>query len=238
MRVESYLVSEMLQRLELQLANLRPHTVQFATAIGKHEYVSALEASAELHRVLDAIVATTEILRDHIVQRDELGKLGEALGELALRARGYVIVTQLDLMQIGLTEPSTLARTRAWFAGRFQGIADVRAFVRERIGQIHAIWKPYRKDQPPLPGMTETERATIYHTMIRVAQRALCELCDEPDLARFLDSGVAANDMPDIHVGCKQILTVLNLQIDVEPTRPLPRRPRRAGAAHGATEPR
>lgn len=238
MRVESYLVAEMLQRLEQQLTVLRPQTVQLTTALGRDQYSAALEASDELHRALDAIVATTEILRDHIVQRDDLGKLGEALGELVLRARSYVIVTQCDLLQAGLSEPKMQARTRGWFTGRFQdqSVADVRAHVRERITQVHGIWKPYRHDQPPLPGMTDAERMTVYRTMIRVAQRALAELFGESDLAWFLEHGAAATDVPEIHVACKQIVTVLNLQIDVELTRPVLRRPRRAVPPSGAME--
>lgn len=238
MRVESYLVAEMLQRLEQQLTTLRPLAVEIPSALGRDQFSAALEASDELHRALDAIVATTEILRDHIVQRDDLGKLGEALGELVLRARSFVIVTQFDLLQAGLTDATMQARTRGWFIGRFQdqGIVDVRARVQERITQIHGIWKPYRQDQPPLPGMTDAERMSVYRTMVRVAQRALGELFSEPDLAWFLEHGAAATDLPEVHVACKQIVTVLNVQIDVELTRPLLRRPRRVGAPNAAME--
>ncbi len=238
MRVESYLVAEMLQRLEQQLATLRLQGAQLATALGRDQYAAALEASDELYRALDAIVATTEILRDHIVRRDDLGKLGEGLGELVLRARSFVIVTQFDLLQAGLAEPAVEARTRGWFTGQFegQGIAEVRTHVRARLAEIHATWRPYRQDQPLVPGMTETERTSICRSMIRVAQRALAELFGEPDLAWFLEHGAAATDLAEIHVACKQIVAALNVQIDVELSRPLLRRTRRAAPPSGAME--
>src|SRR5947209_1039746 len=102
MTIESYLVAEMLQRLEQQLTMVRPNAIEIAAAISRDQYPAALTASAELHRALDAFVATTEILEDHIVARDGLGPLGDAIGELALRGRGLVIVAQLDLLQTAL----------------------------------------------------------------------------------------------------------------------------------------
>lgn len=236
MRFESYVVAEMLQRMEQHAVALRPHAVVIAAALSKDEYPAALTASAELHRVLDALVATAEALEDHVVAHDGMGKLGEALDELALRARSFVLLAQLDILSTALDEPTAQSRTREWFSERFPAITDLVAFVRGRVTQIHAIWKPYRQDQQVLPGMTEAERKIIYRTMIRVAQRSLRELRCEPELARFLDSGVAATDLPEIHLACKQIVNVLNLQIDIESSRPRPHNPRRVVATNGAPE--
>jgi len=227
MRFESYVVAELLQRLEQQSAELRPNAVEIATVLNKDnkdEYPTALEASAGLHRALDAFVAITEMLEDHIVAHDGMGELGESLGELELRARGMVLVAQIDRLSEVFGDHAVEARTRGWFIGKVQGITDVVAFVRGQLTKIHAMWMAYRQDQPLLPGMTDTDRANLYRTMVRVAQRAMRELWNEPELARFLDCGLAATDLVDVNLACKQIVSVLGLQI----------KPRRICATNGA----
>ena len=208
MRSESFVVAEMLQRMEQQSQRLRPHAVEVAAAISKDEHPTALEATAELHGVLETLVATTKVLRDHMVARDGMGEMGESLGELALRARTLVLVAQLDLLREELRDPAVHARAHGWFAGRFRDIADLDAFVRERLDQIHRLWLPYRQDKPQPVGMTDIDRMNLYRTMVGVAQRALQALRDEPDLAQFLDEGLAATDLVQIHLACRQIVTV------------------------------
>ena len=227
MRSESFVVAEMLQRMERQNQLLRPHASELAAALSKDEYPMALELTAELHRVLEALVMTTDVLKNHVVARDGMGEMGESLGELALRARTLVLTAQLDLLREELCDPGTQTRSRAWFAGRFQNMADVDAFIRERLDQIHRLWLPYRHDQQQPTGMTDADRANVYRTMIRVAQRALQALRDDPDLAEFLDHGLAAVDLVQIHLACREMVAALGLQLDAEPARAALRRSRR-----------
>jgi hypothetical protein len=234
MSVEAYLVAEMLQRMEQQIPVIRPQAGDIAVALSKDEYPAAREASAELHRTLDAFVAATQMLRDYVIANDRLGPLGEAFGELTLRARALVLDAQLELLHVALSAPALQKRIRAWFVGQFSAIADVITHVRNRVTKVHAIWLPYRADQPQLPGMTDADRAKIYRTMLRVGQRALAELPDEPAFVRFLDCGMAANDLPDVQLACKRIDMVLWLQLDIELGRQGQRRPRRNVAANGA----
>lgn len=236
MRIESYLVAEMLQRLEQQSVMLRPHTIEIATALKRDEYLAAREASAELTRVLDAFVTTTTMLQDHVVAHDGLGELGESLGELTLRACGVVLVAQLDLLREALDEPDAGARARGWFTGPLPGIAEIVAYVRQRLTEVHAIWRPYRADQPQLPGMTDTDRATVYRTMIRVAQRTLGELRDEPAFAHFLDHGMSATDLSEVYLACRRIDLVLGLQVDSEAGRVTGRKQRRSRTPNGVPE--
>jgi hypothetical protein len=84
--------------------------------------------------------------------------------------------------------------------------------------------------------MTETDRANIYRTVVRVAQRALCELPEEPEFARFLEHGRAANDLPDVQLACRQIVSVLGRRLDVGPGPHVLPTPRRLAATSGATE--
>jgi hypothetical protein len=238
MGIDSYVVAEMLQRLEQQNAALRPYVAEVAAAVNRDQYSAALEASGELHRLLDMFVATTEVLQDHVVASDGLGELGESIAELTLRARGMVLVGQLALIKDALREPAARARTCGWFGGRFHGIDEMTAFIQERLTNIHEIWMPYRQDRLQPAGMTEAERVSVYRTVVRVAQRALCELRNEPEVARLLESGIAATDVPEIHVACKRIATVLSVQIDIQVGRPTQPKPRRGQAMHNGAEKR
>lgn len=220
MRVESYVMAEMLQRLEQQNAVLRPNAVEIVATLNREsteDYPAVREASAELTRALDAFVVTQETLAGHVVAHDGMGQLGEAFGELVLRARGMVVVSQLERLREALAEPTVNLRTRGWFIGRCRDIAEVSAFVRERLAKIHATWTPYRPGEPQTAGMTDEDRITLYRMMVRVAQRALRELWREPELARLLEQGLGATDLPEVHIACQQIVTVLRL--DTKPRR-------------------
>ena len=240
MTLESYLVAEMLQRLEQQGTVLRRQALDIATALSKDEYPAALDVSAEVHRVLDKFVSTMEAIQDHIVAHDGLGQLGEAFGELTLRARALVFKTQLGVLRDALRSPAAQARVRGWFVESCPGIDPLTAFAYQRLTTIHAIWMPYREGQPQPPGMTDADRANIYRTVVRVAQRALCELPDEPELSRFLAHGMAANDLPEIQLACRQIVSVTGRPIDLDlghgPGRHLLRKPRRVLVANGTPE--
>lgn len=236
MQLESYVVAEMLQRLEQQGAALRRHAVEVATAVGKDEYAAALDVSGEVHRVLDKFVSTMEVIQEHVVAHDGLGQLGEAFGELTLRARALVFKTQLGVLRDGLRTPAAQARVQGWFVESCRGIDALTAFAHERLTTIHAIWMPYREGQPQPPGMTDADRANIYRTVVRVAQRALCELPDEPELSRFLAHGMAANDLPEIQLACRQIVSMTGRPLDLGHGRHLVRKPRPVLVANGTPE--
>jgi hypothetical protein len=236
MRLESYLVVELLQRLEQQGGALRRHAVEITTALGRDEYPAAFESSAEVHRVLDKFLSTTKVLTGHIIAHDGMGALGDAFSELTLRARALVMVTEFGLLRDALRSPAARAHTCDWFVAPYSGIDELTAFVRERLTSIHAIWKPYREGQPQPPGMSDTDRASIYRTVVRVAQRALCELPEEPVLARFLERGIEATDLTEVQLSCRQIVAVLSLELPPGPGRQLLRKPRRLAVMTDAAE--
>src|SRR5262245_44554443 len=108
MRMDSIVVAELLQRWEQQGAGLRPNAVEITAALNKDMrggFPVALEASAELHKALDAFVATSEMLEEHVVTHDGMGNLGESLDELALRARAMVVIAQLDRLGAAFGDP-------------------------------------------------------------------------------------------------------------------------------------
>jgi hypothetical protein len=232
MKFESYVVSEMLQSMERQHALLRPLAVEVAAALYKDDYQAALEASAELYRVMDPFVATLEVLQDHVVAHDGMGELGESLAELALRVRGLVVLAELDILRQELPEATVRVRARGWFVGQFEGkgVAEVTAWVRQRLTAIHAMWQPYRHGQPQPPGMTDVDRANLCRMMVRVAEQAMRALPGDPGLARFLERGLAATDLVQVHLACRQIVAVLGQS--AEPARHLLRKWRRVTASN------
>jgi hypothetical protein len=240
MTLESYLVAEMLQRLEQQGTVLRRHAVDIATALNRDEYPAALDVSAEAHGMLDKFVATMEAIADHVVAHDGLGQLGEAFGELTLRARAMVFKTQLGMFRDALSTPAARERVRGWFVDSCPEINALTAFAHDRLTTIHAIWTPYREGEPQPAGMTDADRANIYRTVVRVAQRTLCELPDEPEMSRFLAHGIAANDLPEIQLACRQIVSVTGRPLDLgyghSHVRHLARKPRRVLVANGTPE--
>jgi hypothetical protein len=248
MTLDSYVVAEMLQRLEQQGAVLRRQALDIATALSREEYPAALDASAEAHRLLDKFVATMEAIADHVVARDGLGELGEAFGELTLRARALVFKTQLGVFREALGTPAARERVRGWFVESHPDIDALTAFGHERLTLIHSIWTPYRKDEAQPPGMIDADRTDIYRTVIRVAQRALRELPQAPPLQRFLAHGLSANDLPEIQLACRQIVSVTGQPLDLDanvkldlapgprPSRRLVLRPRRPLMVNGTPE--
>jgi hypothetical protein len=235
MRFDPRNVVELLLRLEQQGMAFRPLTAEIAAALNKGDFQRALEISGRLHSVLESIVATKALIREHVLEADGLGEPGESLGELAIRARAVVILMELGHLRDALRDEPLVMRTTGWFVGRFRDIDDVVAFFREGLDKITRIWRPYRQDQPLLSGMSCGDRVTMYLTTIRVAQRALRELGDEPALAQLLEKGVVATDSPEVQIACKRIVTVLGIQVDVEPDRLPPPRRRPAAIATSAS---
>jgi hypothetical protein len=235
MRLESYLVAEMLKGLDSQAAKLRSHTATIAKALSAQDHPMALEAARALETALGKFVATTGLLEQHIVAQDGLGALGEALDELILRARARVVQEAIGQLRAALVPVDGQGRSGDWYIGRFRCFADVATFVEERIAQVHGYWRPYRHDQPRLAGMTEADRELVYNAMLRTGQSALRLLDQEADLVCFLEAGARATDLPAIQQACRAIASMLGFRIEVEPGCSL-RRPRAAplsGAAEG-----
>ncbi len=236
MRIDPRNIVEMLQRLAQQGAKFRPLVAEVATAVSKGDFRAALELNGKLQGVLESIVASTALLREQVIHADGMGEPGESLGELAIRARGVVIAMQMGHLRDALRDAAVVSRVHEWFVGKYRSIDDVAMFFRDGLHRINGIWRPYRCDQPALAGVSRADRLTMYLTTVRIAQRALQELGDDPDLAMFLEKGASAIELPDVHTACKQILTVLGLHIDVEPWRSPPAHRHRVNPTNSVTE--
>jgi hypothetical protein len=216
MRFQSSVVMEVLQRLEREFGAPRGHVAQVAADLSGGRIKPARDAADQLLRSLDLVVAMTTRLHANVIPIDELGATNESTGELALRARRMVILTQLGQLRDVLREPAAEQRARPWFVGQFASIHDVATFFHDELHKINGIWTRYRANHPDAAGMSKADRATLYRVAVRVAQRALHELQDQPDVAYFLRVGLAADDWADVHTPLSEIAAALAVQIDVE----------------------
>jgi hypothetical protein len=214
MRLDPRTVVELLQRLERQHAEHRPHLADVTMAINKSDYEQAAESTGNLHSVLESIIVTRARLREYVVSVDSLGEPGSLI-ELAIRARRVVITMQADRLRDAFSHSEAVARARGWFVGRFRKIDEVITFLDE-LTKSACPWERYREGQPLPVGMKDADRTVMYRTTVRIAQRTMRELGTDPDLLHFLRSGIAATDWLDAHAGCKQIASALAGEIDVE----------------------
>jgi len=215
MKFQSGVVLETLQGLEQQLAAHRSHLAQMASSLSGGLYAAALEAADKLRDALGLVVAMYQRLHANVVPADDLGEV-ESIDELALRARRMVIVTQLSRLRDVLADPAAEDRAYGWFVGRFEGIDDVTAYFDEQFSKINGIWMQYRHSHALGTGMSTNDRVTLYHAAVRVAQQALADLKDDPDLAYFRRAGIAMTNWPEVHTAFREIDAALAVQIDME----------------------
>src|SRR5207245_9201224 len=76
--------------------------------------------------------------------------------------------------------------------------ASYSVYLHDALPIFHERWWQYRQDRSQPIGMTDADRVNLYRTMVRVAERALTALLDEPDLAQVVDGGLAATDLTQI----------------------------------------
>ena len=215
----------MLFVLQEQLSELRLCAVELGAAVGRKNQRLALEATLGVRDAIDELAVAYTRLRTLVVAFDgaELGDTVESLGELAIRAKMFVVAVQLSQLDAAIGAAATrdavgAARARGLFSGRFHSICDVAWFVRWQFGCINALWLPHRKaNQPPGPPRTPPEeRATRYRDAIRDAQGALTAIGEEPSLAPFLRAGAESVDWLDVHTAASLITIALQLDVTAE----------------------
>jgi hypothetical protein len=231
----SSLVIEALQCLEGHLGVHRSHLAHVVSALSGGHYASAMTEADHLRNTLGSVVVMCNRLHDNVVPADGLGRAVESIGELALRARRLVIIRQIAYLRDVLREPAASSRARNWFIGRFESIHDVATFFHDELHRINAIWIQYREDDAA-PHISSTDRVTLYRASVRVAQRALRDLLEQPDLAQFLRAGLAMADWPAVHTAFTEIAAALAVQVDTVSGRhpivpPLPSRVAAPGSA-------
>jgi len=233
MKFESYIMAELLHRLEQRGVGLQSRALGIATALSRDQFADALDATKQLVVMLETVVLTHATLRGHI-RGDGMGELGDSLEEVGLRARGLVIDTQLARLEVAFRDGLVRARTLPWFVGAVESIDDLTALVRARLQGIHALWSAYRKDHPQPRAMSTTDREAMCRIMARVAQRALQDLGSEPELAHFLRHALAASGLPEIQMASRQLADALSVPVDDAACRRLESSLRHAHAATNA----
>jgi hypothetical protein len=219
MRFESSVVVETLQGLEKQLVAHRGHLAQVAAALAAGQFAAAFEAASQLRDSLGAVDAMYKRLYANVVPVDNLGSVVESVGELALRGRRMVILTQLAVLRKLLEQSDGMSRAHGWFVGKFHCIDDVEGYFDGEFRKINRLWTQYRQNQAEVVGMSASDRTTLYRASVRVAQRALHALRNHSDLAYLLRAGLGVIDWPEALAAFTQIVVVLGLQLDVEANR-------------------
>jgi hypothetical protein len=221
MRFDSEVVMGVLQALSQEMASYRQHALQIEEAFGGEAELGSDAATQEMHRALDAITEMTAQLTAYVVPGDGLGEAPESTIELALRARRMTIVVEVGRLRDALRDPASGAPSCGWFAarsdGQFKTMDDVSGFFYAQFHEINCMWMPYRQNDRRSLGIHGAVRRTLYHRAIRVAQRRLCDLRSDPDLAHVLRMGLGASNWPGVHTSFALITAALAFEIEAEP---------------------
>lgn len=207
-KIKSEQTFEVLQNLQWQIPSLRAHAAELMIAVDGGNLESAVHATENTRRLLDAIALSADILRRIVIPEDGLGGSCGSLGELALRATRLLMIDQIPrlreaLSHVGSRRPPVDAR------------GDMVAFIQAELLRITAIWVPYRAsfgEQTCANG----QRA-LYRAAIREAQQAFRALGVHQEFSSFLASGAARTDLPSLARHCRRIQALIGIYIDAEP---------------------
>jgi hypothetical protein len=220
MKFQSGVVVDTLIALERQLADHREPLTRMIAELTSHRYAPALEAAEKVRYSLAILVTLYHRLHANVVLADGMGPV-ESVGELALRGRRMVILTELGHLRDLLCDCDADARARGWFVGQFQNIDDVLAYAQVELAKIVAICarQPQRlvAEAP-----ASANRTALYYSTVGVAQRALSDLRDDPDFAYFLRTGHMTAGWPEAAAAFRRIDAALAVHIDVESIGPPP----------------
>lgn len=211
-KFQSSVVVEALQSLEMHLGAHRDHLAHVVSALSAGHWMSALAEADNLRHAIGFVVTMYERLHASIIPADELGSAVESIGELVLRARRMVILSQIGQLRDILRGSAAKNRARSWFGGPFEDIDDVAMFFHNELYRINNIWIQYRTDDAAQ--RASSDRTTIYRASVRLAQRDLRDLLEFPDLAHFLREGLAMADWPEVHTAFTEITAALAVTID------------------------
>src|SRR3954454_358248 len=103
MKFESYIMTELLHRLEQRGVGLHSRALGIATALTRDQFADALDATKQLAVMLETVVLAHATLRGHVTN-DGMGELGDSLEEVGLRVRGVVIGAQLARLDVAFRD--------------------------------------------------------------------------------------------------------------------------------------
>jgi len=210
-------VVETLLALEGHVTAHRRPLAKLMSAPGGHRLMPALEAADQVRAALALLVTLYQQLHADVALADGLGPVG-SIGEPALRGRRMVLLSALGRLRDLPHDAETQARTRGWFVGRFQDIDDVIVFLHDELAKLMALVTRHRCHELAIDG-SNVEEEMLYHAAVHIAQRAVCDLRMDRDLAHFVRAGNAMTDWPEIATAFREIDAVLGIHVDVEAIR-------------------
>lgn len=213
MTFDSFYALEQLRALERYVAETPARVESLRLAYAREDRAEILCSLMDGERLLSAMAITAARLKELIVTTDGLGNSLESLSELVLRTVRMVVLTELAALRDVISDVAACGRGHALFRGRFRSVDDLLAYVHEELDQITQIWSSYRDRRC-------TDR-TAFRDALYAAARAMQNLGRAPELARFLREGSLRDDWPPLASTCWRIRAALDIQLAVQPDRPL-----------------
>jgi hypothetical protein len=219
MRFRSEVVIRGLQELEQEITCFRGHVRTAIAAFNRGDVASAAAEMRSARRRFEIISTTTMGLKGEVIPADGLGDTMDSLAELVIRATRMAIEVQLSDLSTEIRVAAARDRARAMFAGRFQNIDEVAAFIHDEFCRINGIWMRYRSGGER--SAAASENRLLYRAAMRAAQRAVRDIGGDRDLAHFLREGVTRIEWPGVHHACAQIVAAISVNIDADADRQL-----------------
>jgi hypothetical protein len=169
-------------------------------------------STAQLYEALTTFESTIANLRALAAALDcEFGDhVIASLDELILHLRTLGILSQIE--QLSQAAHDLTTAPDELFAGKFQSVGDVAAFVYDRIS---GMWLQYSHVASP---STEAVSSRLdRRDIIRQAQNTLTTIGRDADIVHLLRAGMARPDWSSVFCACMNIAELLAITIDVEP---------------------
>lgn len=203
-----------LQRLEQQIPYLRCRVLEVQEAVNSGDLAFAMLATEGIRQALATLVATTKSLRGQVVPADGLGDTVESSGELVIRAQRMVMVEQVRQLDLAIRGLTPREQACASFASWSHDVSAAISFILDRLDRIDDIWIRYRSTQP---ATAVSGNRVLYRAAICTAQRAIREMGCDVEFGEFLREGVKRMEWAGVRRAFASILTVVTLDISMEP---------------------
>jgi hypothetical protein len=129
--------------------------------------------------------------------------------EWTFRARAIVLALQMPELKRYEREVGT----RLWPArGRFASIAELCSYILERIGEINGRWLVDRRAIDVVGCDGEAARERAYLGALTEAERGLCNIGMEPDVACLLAAGAAMSSV-GFRTACRVVAALLGVSL-------------------------
>jgi hypothetical protein len=217
MRFSSTLAIFALRALEQSMTELRHHARTLGEARIQNDLAGSIQATEAARRTLGIITEQVCELRRSILAFDQLGS-AESVGEVVVRASRIILTKQVDRLQNSARRlrPSSNNSIPVWQWTR--QAENLTPHLNLRLLRVESAWLPYRNSGHSQPSAMSYRM--LYRIGVRSSQYLLKEIGADPELARFLEEGMAISGWPDVARACARILAVTRIDVGAHPDIP------------------